>query len=85
MGKATPPFEEQKEIVQRVESLFKKADDIEAKYKTIKTKIDTLPQAILHKAFKGDLVEQLPTDGDARELLRGIDGLRKLKKSNKKK
>ena len=28
-----------------------------------------LPQALLAKAFRGELVEQLPTDGDARELL----------------
>ena len=32
---------------------------------------------VLHKAFKGELVEQLPTDGDARELLKpdyGFEG-----------
>jgi len=37
-----------------------------------KQKIDNLPQAILAKAFKGELVEQLPTDGDAKELLKEI-------------
>lgn len=73
---AIPPLEEQKEIVRRVEGLFTKADAIEAQYKTLKTKIETLPQAILHKAFKGELVEQLPTDGDAKELLREIKGLK---------
>ena len=31
-----------------------------------------LPQALLAKAFRGELVEQLPTDGDARELLEEI-------------
>lgn len=48
--------EEQKEIVRRVESLFAVADRIEASYKTLQEKIDQLPQAILSKAFRGELV-----------------------------
>lgn len=67
-----PALEEQQEIVKRVKSLFAKADKIEKQYQTLKEKIDTLPQALLAKAFKGELVEQLPTDGDARELLEQI-------------
>ena len=31
-----------------------------------------MPQALLAKAFRGELVEQLPTDGDAKELLEEI-------------
>jgi type I restriction enzyme S subunit len=34
--------------------------------------MDQLPQALLAKAFRGELVPQLPTDGDARELLEEI-------------
>ncbi|PRZ22822.1 restriction endonuclease subunit S [Flavobacterium granuli] len=71
-----PPLEEQLQIVRRVEKLFAKADAIEHQYKTLKAKIDTLPQAILHKAFKGELSEQLDTDGDARELLEEIKALK---------
>lgn len=71
-----PPIQEQQEIVSRVESLFAKADAIEKQYETLKVKIDSLPQAILHKAFKGELSEQLDTDGDARELLASIQSLR---------
>lgn len=67
---------EQEEIEIRVESLFAKGDAIEQQYKSLKTKIDTLPQAILHKAFKGELTEQLDTDGDARELLKQIQELK---------
>lgn len=67
---------EQQEIVSRVESLFAKADAIEQQYKSLKAKIDTLPQAILHKAFKGELSEQLDTDGDAKELLKQIQELK---------
>ncbi|MCG8249589.1 restriction endonuclease subunit S [Tenacibaculum finnmarkense genomovar finnmarkense] len=73
-----PPKEEQTEIVKRVENLFSKADAIENQYKTLKEKIDRLPQAILAKAFKGELVAQLPTDGDAKDLLEEI---KKLKES----
>jgi type I restriction enzyme S subunit len=73
---------EQQEIVHRVENLFSQADVIEQQYKSLKQKIDNLPQAILHKAFKGELVEQFPTDGDAHDLLRQIE---KLKESTKKK
>lgn len=71
-----PPLEEQLQIVRRVEKLFAKADAIEHQYKTLKAKIDTLPQAILHKAFKGELSDQLDTDGDARELLEEIKALK---------
>ncbi|WP_435139082.1 restriction endonuclease subunit S [Formosa sp. A9] len=79
-----PPLQEQKEIVNRVESLFAKADAIEAQYQSLKTKIDSLPQAILHKAFKGELVPQLPTDGDAKELLKEIEKLKAEAKPKKK-
>lgn len=67
---------EQQEIIFRIESLFAKADAIEKQYETLKQKIDTLPQAILHKAFKGELTEQLDSDGDARELLKEIQELK---------
>lgn len=51
-----PPLQEQKEIVRRVESLFAVANRIEASYKTLQEKIDQLPQAILSKAFRGELL-----------------------------
>lgn len=82
-----PPIEEQQEIVRCVESLFAKADVIEARYKNLKEKIDSLPQALLHKAFKGELVPQLPSDGDAKDLLAEIIKLKeeaKPKKGKKK-
>lgn len=68
--------EEQNEIVTRVESLFAKIDIIEQQYKSLKDKIDTLPQAFLHKAFKGEMTEQLECDGDAKDLLRQIQDLK---------
>ncbi len=57
-----PPLVEQQEIVRRVETLFAKADQIEAGYQKLKAKVDQLPQALLAKAFRGELVPQLPTD-----------------------
>lgn len=50
-----PHLKEQIEIVKRIESLFAIADRIEASYKTLQEKIDHLPQAILAKAFRGEL------------------------------
>lgn len=78
-----PPLREQQEIVSRVETLFAKADSIEEKYKNLKAKIETLPQTILHKAFKGELSEQLETDGDARDLLEEIVALKNGGKAKK--
>lgn len=72
-----PHEKEQQEIVNRVESLFAKADLIETHYHYLKQKIDDLPQTILHKAFKGELVPQLDGDGNARELLEEIKALKK--------
>ncbi len=67
-----PSEQEQEEIVNRVESLFSKADIIEKHYESLKEKIDKLPQTILHKAFKGEIVPQLESDGDAKDLLKEI-------------
>jgi type I restriction enzyme, S subunit len=74
-----PPMEEQKVIVKRVEGLLDKADNIQEKYELLKAKVEQLPQATLLKAFKGELVEQLESDGDARDLLRKIEELKKIK------
>lgn len=81
-----PSIKEQQEIVARVENLFTKADIIEQQYKTLKASIDNLPQALLHKAFKGELVPQLDSDGDATKLLEEIMALKNVavKKSKKK-
>ena len=71
-----PTIQEQQEIVKRVEGLFAVADKIEAQYNSLKTKIDTLPQAILNKAFKGELVPQNPNDEPASVLLERINGIK---------
>lgn len=82
-----PLLEEQTEIVRCVESIFAKVDAIEQQYQSLKQKIDTLPQAILAKAFSGELVEQNPLDEPASDLLERIRSLREteMKRSKTKK
>lgn len=67
-----PPLEEQKEIVRKVEELFHFADSIETRYEKAKAWFDKLPQAILSKAFRGELVPQNENDEPASELLKRI-------------
>ncbi|MDZ4822429.1 MAG: restriction endonuclease subunit S [Flavobacteriales bacterium] len=67
-----PPLEEQKEIVKRVEQLFAFADKIETRYTKAKAMLDKLPQSILVKAFRGELVPQNPNDEPASVLLERI-------------
>ncbi len=71
-----PGIPEQTEIVHRVEQLFAFADQLEAKVKDAKTRIDRLTQSILAKAFRGELVPQDPNDEPASELLARIQAQR---------
>ncbi|MHB1865541.1 MAG: restriction endonuclease subunit S [Candidatus Saccharimonadales bacterium] len=59
-----PPLKEQEEIVRRVNGLFALADKIETRYKTVQQQVDRLPQSILAKAFRGELV---PTEAELAE------------------
>jgi type I restriction enzyme S subunit len=64
LGKFEVPFfcqEEQREIVQRVEALFKVANIIENRVAVATGHAEKLTQAILAKAFRGDLV---PTEAE---------------------
>jgi len=56
-----PPLAEQHEIVRRVEALFKLADTIERRVAAATARADKLTQAILAKAFRGELV---PTEAE---------------------
>ena len=58
------------------------AEDTEDFVKDLKAKIEKLPQALLSKAFRGELVDQLPSDGSAENLLKEIE---QFKRSTKKK
>jgi type I restriction enzyme S subunit len=56
-----PPLAEQREIVRRVEALFKLADTIETRLKAATKRAEKMTQAILTKAFRGELV---PTEAE---------------------
>jgi len=56
-----PPLPEQHEIVRRVEALFKLADSIEKRVEAATKRANKLTQAILAKAFRGELV---PTEAE---------------------
>lgn len=80
-----PKIDIQKRVLDKVEELFALADEIEQKFEQAKTKINHLPQAILAKAFRGELVEQNPNDEPASELIKKIKEDKKLtKKKNEK-
>ncbi|EDQ0301070.1 restriction endonuclease subunit S [Salmonella enterica subsp. enterica serovar Kintambo] len=55
---ALPPLEEQHEIVRRVEQLFAYADTIEKQVNNALTRVNSLTQSILAKAFRGELTAQ---------------------------
>ena len=67
-----PSFEEQTEIVRRVETLFAFADRLEARLAQAQTAATRLTPALLAKAFRGELVPQDPNDEPAAELLRRL-------------
>ena len=86
MSISLPPLEEQKKIVKQVEQLFAFADKIEARYTKAKAMLDKLPQSILAKAFRGELVPQDSNDEPASVLLARIKAEKeKLAKEKKKK
>lgn len=58
---AVPSLPEQHEIVRRVDALFKLADAIEAHVAAATARADKMTQAILAKAFRGELV---PTEAE---------------------
>lgn len=51
-----PPLDEQHEIVRHVDTLFAVADTIERRLAAATSRADALPQSILSKAFRGELV-----------------------------
>ena len=56
-----PPLAEQFEIVRRVDALFALADKIEARVATATARVEKITQAVLAKAFRGELV---PTEAE---------------------
>jgi len=64
-----PPMEEQKMIVDKIETLLEKEKAIHDIAQSTLSQIDLLKKSILARAFRGQLGTQDPSDPDARELL----------------
>lgn len=71
-----PPLSEQHRIVARVEELMAKIDELEQIEKELNVLHKTFPgdmkAALLQAAMQGKLTDQLPEDGNARDLLAQI-------------
>lgn len=67
-----PPLPEQHEIVRRIESAFAKIDRLAAEAKRALKLVGRLDEAILAKAFRGELVPQDENDQPAEHLLARI-------------
>lgn len=67
-----PPLEEQHEIVRRIESAFAKIDRLANEAKRALELVGRLDEAILAKAFRGELVPQDENDEPAEHLLARI-------------
>lgn len=57
-----PSINEQKEIVKRVQSLFKLADSVESKHRNAMALIEKIEQSILAKAFRSELISNVHYD-----------------------
>jgi type I restriction enzyme S subunit len=67
-----PSLPKQREIVRRVEALFAYADRLEARYTAARAQVEKLTPSLLAKAFRGELVSQVPNDESASVLLERI-------------
>jgi type I restriction enzyme S subunit len=72
-----PGINEQTEIVRRIDSAFAWLDKIATEYARAAHLVPKLDQAILAKAFRGELVPQDPNDEPAAELLQRIRAAQK--------
>lgn len=64
-----PTLDEQERIVAEIEKRFERADELEKAVNAALTDSEKMKQAILKKAFRGELVEQNPDDEPAAVLL----------------
>ncbi|KYD26468.1 MULTISPECIES: restriction endonuclease subunit S [Geobacillus] len=67
-----PPVHEQKRIAEKVDNLLSKLETEKEIVLEVEQKLDLLKQAILNKAFRGELGTNDPTDQHAIELLKEV-------------
>lgn len=84
-----PIIDEQREIVKRVDSLFKRIEKIDNKYRQVVENFNKIPNSILDKAYSGKLIPQNLKDEPVEKLLERIqkekEKLEQQKKESKKK
>jgi type I restriction enzyme S subunit len=80
---AIPPLAEQGEIVRRIEIAFDWIDRLACETTSARKLVDRLDQAVLAKAFRGELVPQDPNDEPASVLLERIRAEREVRSSTK--
>ena len=80
-----PSKDKQHEIVRRVERLFAFVDRLEARWQAGQILVEKLTSSLLAKAFRGELVEQDPSDEPASVLLERIRVEREKAQAEKKK
>jgi len=78
------PIAEQRRIVARIEALFAQADILKAQVAATRRRLEQVDQAILARAFRGELVPQDPGDEPASVLLERIRPDRRPKNNVKK-
>ena len=78
-----PPLTEQKRIVDKLDALLSEVDELAKDERELVELEKNFPRrmrnSLLQAAIAGKLTEQLPTDGDARDLLRKIRADKKIK------
>jgi len=71
-----PPFAEQKRIVEKLDALLSQVDELAKDERELVELEETFPRrmrnSLLQAAIQGKLTEQLPSDGNARDLLKKI-------------
>jgi type I restriction enzyme S subunit len=72
-----PHLAAQNDIIRRIESAFAKIDRIAVEAASASALLNRLDQALLSKAFRGELVPQDPADEPASELLARIQAARR--------
>jgi type I restriction enzyme S subunit len=78
-----PPIEEQAEVVRKIEVAFDWIDKIGDEYSRAEQLVPKLDQAILAKAFRGELVPQDPRDEPTSALLERIKAQREISTSTR--
>jgi type I restriction enzyme S subunit len=79
------PLPEQRRIVAKIEEFFSLAHSIETVVKKVKERAERIDQAILVKAFRGELVPQDPNDEPGSALLQRIKATTKQRTGFQKK